>query len=59
MRSSEVETYREITGKEKTFRKKDILTHEELKTSLMPPGLALTLTDTELRDLLALLTDKH
>ena len=59
LRSSEVETYREITGKEKTFRKKDILTHEELKTSLMPPGLALTLTDTELRDLLALMTDKH
>ena len=59
LRSSEVETYREITGKEKTFRKKDILTHEELKTSLMPPGLALTLTDKELRDLLALLTDKH
>ena len=59
LRSSEVETYREITGKEKTFRKKDILTHEELKTSLMPPGLALTLTDAELRDLLALLTEKH
>ena len=59
LRSSEVETYREITGKEKTFRKKDILTHEELKTSLMPPGLALTLTDKELRDLLALMTEKH
>ena len=59
LRSSEVETYREITGKEKTFRKKDILTHEELKTSLMPPGLALTLTDAELRDLLALMTEKH
>ena len=57
LRSSEVETYREITGKEKTFRKKDILSHEELKTSLMPPGLALTLTDAELRDLLALLTN--
>jgi putative heme-binding domain-containing protein len=59
LRSSEVETYREITGKEKTFRKKDILTHEELKTSLMPPGLALTLTDAEMRDLLALLTDNR
>jgi putative membrane-bound dehydrogenase-like protein len=59
LRSSEVETYREITGKEKTFRKKEILSHEELKISLMPPGLALTLTDTELRDLLALLTNKH
>ncbi len=59
LRSSEVETYREITGKEKTFRKKDILTHEELKTSLMPPGLALTLTDTELRDLLTFLSQPH
>jgi putative heme-binding domain-containing protein len=59
LRSSEVETYREITGKEKTFRKKEILSHEELKISLMPPGLALTLTDAELRDLLALLTNKH
>jgi putative membrane-bound dehydrogenase-like protein len=58
LRSSEVETYREITGKEKTFRKKEILSHEELKISLMPPGLALTLTDAELRDLLALLTNK-
>jgi putative membrane-bound dehydrogenase-like protein len=59
LRSSEVETYREITGKEKTFRKKEILSHEELKISLMPPGLALTLTDTELRDLLALLTKEQ
>jgi putative heme-binding domain-containing protein len=59
LRSSEVETYREITGKEKTFRKKEILSHEELKISLMPPALALTLTDAELRDLLALLTNKH
>jgi putative heme-binding domain-containing protein len=59
LRSSEVETYREITGKEKTFRKKEILSHEELKISLMPPALALTLTDAELRDLLALLKNKH
>ena len=59
LRSSEVETYREITGKEKTFRKKEILSHEELKISLMPPGLAQTLTDTDLRDLLALLTKEQ
>ncbi len=56
LRSSEVETYRDIAGKERTFRKKEILSHEELKTSLMPPGLALTLTDSELRDLLAFLS---
>jgi putative heme-binding domain-containing protein len=59
LRSSEVETYRDIAGKERTFRKKEILSHEELKTSLMPPGLVLTLTDSELRDLLAFLSQPH
>ena len=53
LRSSSVEVYRDITGKERTFKKTEILERTELKTSLMPPGLVATLTDEELRDLLA------
>ncbi len=53
LRSSSVEVYRDITGKERPFKKADILDRTELKTSLMPPGLVATLTDEELRDLLA------
>jgi putative heme-binding domain-containing protein len=53
LRSSSIEVYRDITGKERTFKKADILERTELKTSLMPPGLVSTLTDEELRDLLA------
>lgn len=55
LRSSEVEVYRDITGKERVFKKHEILSRTELKTSLMPPGLVASLTDTELRDLLAFL----
>ena len=53
LRSSSTEVYRDITGKERTFKKADILQRTELKTSLMPPGLVAMLTDEELRDLLA------
>ncbi len=53
LRSSSIEVYRDITGRERTFKKADILGRTELKTSLMPPGLVATLTDEELRDLLA------
>lgn len=56
LRSSSTEVYRDITGNERTFQKKDILSRTELKTSLMPPGLVAALTDAELRDLLAFLT---
>lgn len=53
LRSSSTEVYRDITGKERTFIKADILQRTELKTSLMPPGLVAMLTEEELRDLLA------
>jgi len=56
LRSSNTEVFRDLTGKEKSFPETAILKRTELRTSLMPPGLALTLTDTELRDLMAFLT---
>lgn len=56
LRSSSTEVFRDLTGKEKSFPEADILKRTELRTSLMPPGLALTLTNEELRDLLAFLT---
>jgi len=56
LRSSSTEVFRDLTGKEKSFPEADILKRTELRTSLMPPGLALTLTDSELRDLLSFLT---
>jgi putative heme-binding domain-containing protein len=56
LRSSNTEVYRDITGLERTFQKADIVERTELKTSLMPPGLVGSLTDMELRDLLAFLT---
>ncbi|MBL9131812.1 MAG: hypothetical protein JNG86_11465, partial [Verrucomicrobiaceae bacterium] len=43
-------------GKEKSFPEADIVKRTELRTSLMPPGLVLSLTNEELRDLLAFLT---
>lgn len=55
LRSSHIDVYRDITGKERTFQKSDVVSRTELKTSLMPPGLAMMLTDGELRDLLAFL----
>jgi putative membrane-bound dehydrogenase-like protein len=55
LRSSSTEVFRDITGKERTFQKADIVQRTELKTSLMPPGLVSMLTDGELRDLLAFL----
>ena len=53
LRSSSIEVYRDLTGKERTFQKADIVERSELHTSVMPPGLVATLTDEELRDLLA------
>lgn len=55
LRSSSTDVFRDLTGKEKSFPEADIVKRTELRTSLMPPGLALTLTDSELRDLLAFL----
>jgi hypothetical protein len=56
LRSSSIDVFRDITGRERTFQKSDVVEREELKTSLMPPGLVGALTDGELRDLLAFLT---
>lgn len=56
LRSSSTEVFRDLTGKERTFQKTDIVQRTELKTSIMPPGLVATMTDRELRDLLAFLT---
>ncbi len=60
LRSSSTEVFRDLTGKERSFPKTDIRERTELKTSLMPAGLVMALTDSELRDLLAfLLADTH
>ena len=56
LRSSSTEVFRDLTGKEKSFPEADILKRTEIKMSLMPPGLVMSLTDAELRDLMAFLT---
>lgn len=58
LRSSSTEVFRDLTGKERTFQKTDIIQRTELTTSPMPPGLPSMLTDDELRDLLAFLTGR-
>jgi putative membrane-bound dehydrogenase-like protein len=55
LRSSDVEVYRDPTGAERRFTPLEIAGVAELATSLMPAGIAATLTDDELRDLLAFL----
>jgi putative membrane-bound dehydrogenase-like protein len=55
LRSSSTEVFRDLSGKERSFQKADIIERTELKTSLMPPGLVASITDAELRDLLAFL----
>ena len=49
------EFYRDITGSEQAILKSDIVAREEIKSSLMPPGLIFNLTPSELRDLVAFL----
>lgn len=49
------EFYRDITGSEQAILKSDIVARQEIKSSLMPPGLILNLTPGELRDLVAFL----
>lgn len=58
LRSSSTEVFRDLTGKEKSFPEADVVSRTELKTSLMPPGLVMSLTDAELRNLLAFLTQQ-
>lgn len=55
LRSSSSEAFRDLTGKEVSYLKEQILERTEMKTSLMPPALVATMTDAELRDLLAFL----
>jgi len=55
LRSSSVEVYRDLTGRERKFTPEEIDEVHELATSVMPAGLPLSLTDRELRDLLAFL----
>lgn len=57
LRSSSTEVFRDATGKERVFQKSQIVQRKELKTSLMPTGLVAQMTDEELRDLLAFLTE--
>lgn len=57
LRSSSRHVFRDLSGKERTFFEKDIAMRVELKTSVMPTGLPSTLTDAELRDLLAFLVE--
>ncbi len=56
LRSSNTEVFRDLPGKERSFPQTDIVKRTELKTSLMPQGLVMSLTDEELRDLLTFLT---
>lgn len=49
------EFYRDNQGREQAFLKSEIELRREQKTSLMPDGLFQTLTDRELRDLIAYL----
>ena len=55
LRSSSTEVFRDLTGKERSFPEADVLSRTEIKMSLMPPGLVMSLTDVELRDLVAFL----
>ncbi len=57
LRSSSVDVFRDLTGQERVFKPDDIQQRAELKASLMPAGLPSTITDEELRDLLAFLRD--
>ncbi len=50
------EIYRDANGEEQGFFKDQIVARKELKTSLMPEELLLTLTDQEIRDLMAFLS---
>ena len=55
LRSSKNDVFRDLTGKERTFEKTDVLERTEWATTLMPSGLVMSLTDEELSDFLAFL----
>lgn len=52
------EIYRDLTGVERTIETAKIARRRDLTTSLMPEGLLATLTDREIRDLLAFLAQR-
>ena len=54
--SSDDEIYRDANGKERTFQLTDIVERKASKISLMPSELVNSITDGELRDLLAFLS---
>ncbi len=53
--AADVETLRDHQGQERRFAREEIEMSRELSTSLMPEGLTESLTDRELRDLIAFL----
>ncbi len=55
LRSSTREAMRDASGRGVSFDRDDIVKMEELQVSFMPTGLPMSLTDSELRDLLAFL----
>ena len=57
LRSYSREQLRDINGNTITFHKDKVAAIRDLNISLMPEGLVYSLTDRELRDLLAFLTD--
>jgi len=59
LRSSSVEVYRDANGNERTFKRDEIEDSRQSKASLMPSGLLNSLTDAELRDLLAFLMEPN
>jgi len=52
------EVYRDNTGRERVFKTAQIVERKELHTSMMPEGLVDTLTDRELRDLIAFMNNQ-
>lgn len=58
LRSYINEQIRDALGRNHTFSRDDVESIEDLTTSFMPTGLPLTMTDRELRDLLAFLKTK-
>lgn len=58
-RGGSAEVYLGVDGNEFRLDKNKIIAKQELHTSLMPPGLAHTLTLPELRDLLAFLMERR
>ncbi len=59
LRSSTREVIRDLNGQNQTFDRDDIASMEELTISLMPSGLPFSLTDREVRDLIAFLNSSR